>query len=295
MKKTASLTLLLLFAALTLSAQDLVTTPADRAVAERVMGNLSNEMKSAREAGRTLSTSDLMVSAARQLMGTKYVGGTLDRDPSSEKLTISLTETDCILFVETCLDLALTVKETEQPSFRSFARKVAWSRYRNAPPYRYSDRIHYTTEWIRLKSRQLEDITMQLGGCRVDHPIFYMSANYQKYKQLAQANDIPRAALDLKRIKDVEEGLNKEPMTLIPRDKVAEAEPGIHTGDIICFCSSVEGLDIAHVAIAVVEDGRVGFIHASQNEGKVVLDAKTISEYVSGRHNLSGIKVVRPR
>ncbi|MBO4230351.1 MAG: DUF1460 domain-containing protein, partial [Bacteroidales bacterium] len=68
----------------------------------------------------------------------------------------------------------------------------------------------------------------------------------------------------------------------------------IQSGDIICFVSTVEGLDIAHVGMAYVEDGRVGFIHASQNDGKVVIDSRTIVEYVLPRRNLSGIKVVRP-
>ena len=83
-------------------------------------------------------------------------------------------------------------------------------------------------------------------------------------------------------------------MTYIPKAKVAGIEDKIKTGDIICFVSAVEGLDIAHVAIAYVKDGKVGFIHASQAAGKVIIDPKSIAGYISSRTNLAGIKVVRP-
>jgi hypothetical protein len=171
---------------------------------------------------------------------------------------------------------------------------VAKTRYRCKPPYSYGDRIHYTTEWIRRQEGVLKDITLDLGGEVNDHPIGFMSQNYKSYKQLTDADNIPRAALDLKKITEVEEALNKEPMTFIPKSKVASACGGIKSGDIICYVSGVKGLDIAHVAIAFVRDGRVGSIHASQKDGKVEIDRQTIEEYVSSRSNLSGIKVVRP-
>ena len=121
-----------------------------------------------------------------------------------------------------------------------------------------------------------------------------MSRHPKSYKQLEDANSIPRAALDLMNIEETEKELNKIPMTQIPKAKISSIGQGIKSGDIICFVSTVEGLDVAHVAIAYVENGRVGFIHASQNDGKVGIDERTIDEYVSRRSNLSGIKVIRP-
>ena len=140
----------------------------------------------------------------------------------------------------------------------------------------------------------MKDITLELGGETYDHPICFMTSNPKSYKQLADADNIPRAALDLKKIAEVEAELNKEPMTYIPTAKVEAAAKVIKSGDIICYVSNVEGLDIAHVALAYVENGRVGFIHASQKDGKVEIDKQTIAEYVGSRSHLSGIKVVRP-
>lgn len=278
------------------SAQDYVTTSKDKALAERLLVDLQREYKASIDAGNPLGTSDLMVIAAKKLIGTPYVAGTLDEDPMTEKLRIFLTKTDCIIFVETCLNLSRTAIEAgeEAPTFHEFALNVARTRYRKEPPYSYSDRIHYTTEWIRRQEGRLRDLTVELGGEAFHHPISFMSKHPKSYKQLEDANSIPRAALDLKTIEETEVELNKIPMTQIPKARISSAAKGIKSGDIICFISTVEGLDVAHVAIAYVEDGRVGFIHASQNDGKVEIDERTIDEYVSRRSNLSGIKVIRP-
>lgn len=272
-----------------------VSPKTDQALAEKLLQELYGIRNGASASGVNVSTADLMTHAATKLMGTPYVAGTLDTDPVNEQLRIYLTKTDCILFVETCLDLALTVKENRAcPDFVQFAWKVASTRYRCDEPWGYGDRIHYTTEWIRRQDKVLKDITLDLGGEVYDHPINFMSTHPDSYKQLGNAKNIPRAALALQKIADVEAELNRTPMTYIPKDKVEGVEDRIKTGDIICFVSSIEGLDIAHVAIAYVKDGKVGFIHASQAAGKVIMDPKTISQYVSSRSNLAGIKVVRP-
>ena len=278
------------------SGQKYVTTEADKAVAESLLKKMHDAYVGSKDAGKELSTPELMILAAKELLGTEYVAGTLEEDPENEQLRIYLTRTDCILFVETCLNLARTVKQAgnKVPSFDDFALNVAGTRYRKEPPYTYGDRIHYTTEWIRRQEGRLDDITLELGGRTYDHPIRFMSEHPNSYKQLAGADSIPRAALDLKVISEVEDELNEIPMTYIPKDMVESVAKDIRSGDIICYVSSVEGLDIAHVALAYVEDGRVGFIHASQKDGKVEIDGKTIAEYVVPRSNLSGIKVVRP-
>ena len=65
-------------------------------------------------------------------------------------------------------------------------------------------------------------------------------------------------------------------------------------GDILGFNSTVKGLDIAHVALVYhKENGQVGFIHASQADGKVVIDEKSIADYVNARKSNNGIRIVR--
>lgn len=262
------------------SGVSVITGKKDIKLAEKIMGEMAPLQKSA-------TTQELMIIAAKKLLGTPYVAGTLD-EGDKERLRIYLTKTDCIIFVETCLNLALAVKQYGQEAdFLKFADLVRQSRYRNGVVVNYSDRVHYTTEWIRsLEKRGLaEDATRQSGGVRLYHPINYMSRHPQNYKQLNAPND-------LKVIKKAEEELNATPFYFIPTRSIRSMEDKIESGSIIAYRSAISGLDIAHVALALVEGDDVKFIHASMAEKRVVIDKKTVADYVQGRKNLTGISLV---
>ena len=263
-----------------------VTTPADRSLADSLLAALGAAP------GRTVP--EMMLQAARSLVGTPYVGGTLEGE--RETLRVFLTRTDCILFVETCLDLALTVSDCgPEAGFDDFAGRLARSRYRCAPPWRYSDRRHYTTEWLRAACArgELEDLTLPLGGKEYAHPIGFMSAHPDRYPALSRAASDPVAAEDLRRIRAVEDSLNRTPCTCIPREAVPACLAGLRSGDIVCFVSSAEGLDISHVGFVLVENGRVGLLHASSAAGKVLVDPLPLSAYVARRKGIAGIKILR--
>lgn len=262
--------------------KSVVTTNLDKYLADKILMTL--------QPYSDRSVPDLMIMAAKMLMGTPYVAGTLDKNSANEQLTINLHQTDCIIFVETCLNLAITAHRSgKKATFQQFADNERVSRYRDGIIGSYTSRLHYTTEWIRQgeKCGNIKDITMNLGGEVYNHPIFFMSRNYQRYKQLSSAEE-------LSRITEIEKHLNKTPFTYIPKEKIAECEDKICSGDIICYVSGTPGLDIAHVTIAYVENGKVGFIHASFSDMKVELDKMTIREFANSRKSITGIKVIRP-
>lgn len=259
------------------------------------------------------TTGELMVMAAKKLLGNPYVAGTLE-EGDTEDVRVYLSKTDCIIFVETCMNLALTVKKYgEEADFEKLCQMVRQSRYRDGQVRCYSDRIHYTTEWIRQGEKRgiLDDITLQAGGQEYDHPIFFMTKNYKKYKHLKDAEvtkeccgneqdketcTFNQATKDYRTIARVEKELNSKPYTYIPQDKIKACEKNIKSGDIIGYMSTTDGLDIAHVAIAYWrKDGKLGFIHASMGKMKVVVDEKTIAEYANASKYINGIKVIRLR
>ena len=259
----------------------------------------------------TKTSGELMVMAAKKLLGNPYVAGTLE-EGDSEDVRVYLSKTDCIIFVETCMNLVLTVKKYgKDADFEKLCQMVRQSRYRDGMVRCYSDRIHYTTEWIRQGEKRviLEDITLQAGGQVYDHPIFFMTKNYQKYKHLKDAEvtkqccgneednetcTMNQATKDYRTIARVEKELNSKPYTYIPQDKIKACEKNIKSGDIIGYMSTTDGLDIAHVAIAYWrKDGKLGFIHASMGKMKVVIDEKTIAEYANASKYINGIKVIR--
>ena len=283
-----------------------ITLKKDIPVAEKIMKDLLpyKDIK---------STGDLMIMAAKKLLGNEYVAGTLE-EGDSEDVRVYLSKTDCIIFVETCMNLALTVKKYgKDADFEKLCQMIRQSRYRDGMVRCYSDRIHYTTEWIRQGEKRgiLDDITLKCGGQVYDHPIYFMTKNYKKYKHLKDAEveeeccspednqetcTMNQATKDYNTIAKVENELNSKPYTYIPQDKIKANEKSIKSGDIIGYMSTTNGLDIAHVAIAFWrKDGKLGFIHASMGKMKVVIDEKTIAEYANASKYINGIKVIRVR
>ena len=256
---------------------DYVTTREDRAVAEKVLADL----KAHPEEGAGAQ----MVRAAKDLLGQPYVAGTLEELPE-EKLCIYLTRTDCILFVETCLGLVRAARQGGD--FETFAEELLQSRYRDGVCSRYEDRLHYTTEWARQGEKRgtVENVSGSLGGIALNHPVHYMSKHPDAYVRMT----------DVDAIAAIEDKINAEASTYIPKSALKKALTGICSGDIIFFNTRTDGLDISHCAVALVEDGKpVRFIHASTGAMKVVVEAKTLEEYVMGRKSATGIEVYRVR
>jgi len=255
-----------------------VTTDQDRALAEEVLMKL--------KAHQDEEPGNLMVRAANALLGQPYVAGTLEELPD-EKLCVYLTRTDCILFVETCLGL-VQAAQRNTVSFDYFVSELQQSRYRDGVCSRYEDRLHYTTEWARqgVARGVLEDMTEALGGVRYDHPVHYMSMHPDAYPRMT----------DVDAIRAVEASINAAPSTYIPKSALKGALGGIRNGDILLFTTTVDGLDVSHCAIAKVEAGKpVRFIHASTGAMKVILEPRTLEEYVMGRKAVTGIQVYRVR
>lgn len=235
------------------------------------------------------SVPELMIITAKEMLGTDYVAGTLEQVP--EKLMVSLVETDCILFVESCLAMAVNAKKgVFHPD--SLCTAVQNLRYRNGKVDGYASRIHYTSEWIKQGEGRgiFTEITDVLSGENPSGQRFtYMTEHSDAYRQL-KGN-----AAEVARIAQMEKYLNGfEDYYVIPKGDVRKIEHLLKDGDILGFNSTVKGLDIAHVALVYhKENGQVGFIHASQVDGKVVVDEKDIADYVNGRKNNNGIRIVR--
>ena len=234
-----------------------------------------------------LPAGELMVRAAGIFLGTPYAGGTLEHVP--EILTVNLHETDCILLVETCTAMTLLLKHCADdgiPPFEDFCSMLRTLRYRDGITDGYPSRLHYTSEWL-LQAQDngfLREVTAELGGIPLNQEFSFMSSHRDNYPRLREDD----GALEL--IRRSEERLDTAASYYyVPSDKIPEIEDNIQSGDIICFLSTVPGLDITHTGIACrKEDGSLHFIHASMKEGMVVLETRTLVEYAR-----SGIRVAR--
>lgn len=247
-----------------------ITTAEDSVLAVSIMQSLDKDKSTAR----------LMVEAGRKLLGQPYVAGTLD-EQQFETTCIYLTRTDCILFVETCLNLARTA-HSGSSSFTDLARNIQQTRYRNSAASDYNERLHYTTEWIRRNEARgiMRDMTMECSGKVYDHPVSFMTAHPDLYP-----------LMDRDSILAVEQELNSTPYTYIPKADASAALSHMQPGDIICYVTSTAGLDIQHVALYI---GEGKFMHASTSSNKVVIEERSLGQYMAASKSIAGFKVVRP-
>ena len=77
------------------------------------------------------------------------------------------------------------------------------------------------------------------------------------------------------------------------RTKEDTEKLGIAVGDIVCFETTVSGLDCSHMGfIAVNKDGSVGVIHAS-SKAKEVVEMTSLKDYTRKLPKCIGIRVLR--
>jgi hypothetical protein len=230
-----------------------------------------------------------MIRAALFFLNTPYVASTLEVN-DEEKLVINLRELDCTTFVENCLALARTLQSVE-PDPTGFAQALKQIRYRNGQINGYTSRLHYTSDWIfdNRGSGIIEDMTHALGGYKIKPDVHFMSENYQKYIHLADSPE------DVQRIRLIEREINaRGNYYLIPKQEISKHQSLIKNGDIICFVTSIAGLDISHLGIAYWNKGRLVFIHASSTAKKVIVNPESLVDYCNSIKTNTGIMVLRP-
>lgn len=236
---------------------------------------------------------DIVIACAKHFAGTPYVAGSLEKEP--EMLCVSTRETDCILFVEMCVAMTLTARSAT-PDFKTYCGYLQSLRYRDGRVDGYASRLHYTSEWLCQAENNgwIDEITERIGGKPYAQKFSFMSTHPQSYAQLANAaNGDAASQRRLDGIKAAEQRLNARKYYLIDKTAVASSASKIRSGDIICFNSTVQGLDIAHVGFALRENGVLTFIHASSSAGKVIVNSKPLADYVTSRKSINGIRVAR--
>ena len=225
---------------------------------------------------------------ARQMLGTPYVAHTLEAD--QEMLTINIHELDCTTFVETLYAMARTTI-ARRYSWRDYAANLENLRYRGGEMGDYSSRMHYISEWIidnRLRGN-MQEITPDLP--HVDYlvkNIDFMSHHTDSYQQLkndsVMVNKIRRFELRNHRFPYIKRSwLN---------DKALKA--ALHSGDFIGLVTKIEGLDISHMGIIIVDEkGEPFLLDASMSGGKVMLETKPLFKYLEKSKTNIGVRVFR--
>lgn len=234
-----------------------------------------------------LPLGSLMTRLGRELLGTPYVGGTLEGD-GPEVCRLRLDGIDCVTFFETVLNLARNLK-LGISGYERLRDSIVRTRYRAGRLDGYTSRLHYTTEWIldNVAKGIVTDISQELGGRPVQMKLDFMSTHPQYYPALRDN------ASAVQRIAEIEQRLQSKTMHVIPREKIAAIESDLRDGDIVAIMTSKKGLDYAHTGIVVREGRRARLMHASSTKKQVILDGY-LADVVARVDTWTGISVARP-
>lgn len=234
---------------------------------------------------------DLMSFYAHELLGTPYVGHTLEGD--SEMLTINIDELDCTTFVETLYALTRTTL-SGRFSWRDYAHHLENLRYRGGNMGDYSTRLHYICEWIIDNSTRgnLVDVTPDLPGVRYQvKTINYMSTHRDAYPSLADS-------AVFEKIRSFEIGFRNHRFPYIPKGSTGNKKfkSSVQSGDIIAMVTKTEGLDISHLGIIEKDaSGEIYLLDASSVGKKVQIEDANMLRYLGRNSGNIGIRVFRVR
>ena len=225
---------------------------------------INNLLKKGMESG--LKEANALVEFyARQLLGTPYVAHTLEAD--EEILTINIHELDCLTFIETLYALTRATLN-QRYSWRDYAANIENVRYRGGTMGDYSSRIHYISEWIKN--------------------IDYMTKHPDLYRQLKDDSVM------VEKVRAHE--LRRHRFPYLKRswlnDKGVKA--ALRSGDFVSLVTKMDGLDVSHNGIIVIDDkGDPYLLDASMSGGKVMLESKPLFKYLERSKNNIGIRVYR--
>ena len=239
-----------------------------------------------RESGLT-DANALVEFYARQLLGTPYVAHTLEGD--EEMLTINIHQLDCLTFIETLYSLTRATLN-QRYSWRDFAANIENVRYRGGEMGDYSTRIHYISEWIidNHVRGNLVEITPDLPHADyMVKNIDYMTHHTGSYRQLK--NDTAM----VEKIRKHE--LRNHRFPYLKRswlnDKAVKA--ALRSGDFVTLVTKIEGLDVSHNGIIIVDKGEPYLLDASMSGGKVMLESKPLYKYLERSKTNIGVRVFR--
>lgn len=258
---------------------------------QRLMRSLNEQLSNFK---KDQMSPQILQRVASQFLGAKYREGLLDKG-KSEQLFISLTEFDCVLFIETVLAFSRNLLAA-QPSYDNFVRNVEMVRYQDGRLDGYCSRLHYFSEWVidNQKRNLVQDVTKELGGIAIAKKLNFMSNNWQKYPRIknSEANYQCIVAMEKRLAQDT-----RSQIYYIPSRNISSIYPSLKAGDIIGVVTNLQGLDTTHTGLVyLTEKGNgwhTGLIHASPS-GQVTV-ATDLQRYVQRVDHAIGIMVVRPK
>ncbi len=227
---------------------------------------------------------DIIQWTSQQLLNSPYVFYLLDKT-TPEYLYISLSKTDCVLFVEEVIVVSQLIKNN-QLNLSNYIAGIKQIRYHGNVVY--CNRNHYFKDWVTMNERNgiVTDVGASLTQIKLPFSANILGDIISQDKTNIHYNN-------LNCIKDREKFVNTESIGFIPLQELPKYLKYIHNGDIIGIIRTANKSDsVHHLGIAYVHDGTVSMIHASSVAKKVVV-APSLAGYLAKFKDSLGIILIR--
>jgi hypothetical protein len=235
-----------------------------------------------------LSIGDLITEIGKSFIGTDYLAHGIEKD-GDEQLVINFTGLDCTTLLESSLVFSRCVKKGKT-SFKDYQNELQFIRYRQGVIDEYPSRLHYFSDWIydNISKRVIEDVTKDIGGKKIEFELNFMSTHPERYKHLKENPEF------IPVLQKQEKEISCREYYFIPKEELASKEEVIENGDLIAITTTVSGLDIGHVGIAVkLQNGKIHLLHAPTENTKVQISAEPLADYLMIFNRHSGAIVLR--
>ncbi|MBL8008734.1 MAG: DUF1460 domain-containing protein [Ignavibacteria bacterium] len=237
---------------------------------------------------KSLPVNEVIIEVGKTFLGTPYVAGTLDENPSEELVVVCVTGLDCVTFVENCLVMSLIIKEGKA-DFDNYKKTLEKIRYRNGVNSGYTSRLHYFSDWIYDNQEKgiVTDITKEIGGVPYNKTIDFMTNHTGSYKQLSGNEE------NISGMLDVEKNINMRQLYFIPKENISDVYGRLQSGDIIGITSNLDGLDVAHTGYVYKDESGTYLLNASLKNKQVEISSVELQDYVMSNPKQGGIIVAR--
>lgn len=247
------------------------------------------------KAGRSVEKEQRFLFYAERLKGIPYTGHTLEvHVEEGERLTVNMSDMDCTTYIENVLAL---MRATDKGTFAAFCDELRRIRYRDGVLDGYASRNHYFCQWVLSGERQKLVRTIDDGDAVQCIRIDYMTTNRNLYRGIRTDNKAYRLIDRYERECDDMKVryFSREALRLSDEGKDGgRLRKAIKTGDILGLVTRKKGLDTTHLGIAVWgTDGKLHLLNASSVHKKVVLEPKTLYQYMAPKKLMLGCRVVR--
>jgi len=230
-----------------------------------------------------LPISDRITEIGKLFLGKPYQAFMLEGE--KEELKYNFDKFDCVIFDELVISLAKIDSDTNYR--KQFENQLIQLRYRNSE-ISYQNRNHYFTDWMKQtkKNKILEILKPEGIAVQSDKVINFMSTHLKSYAKLADSTLYTA-------IQKREAELTSEKFWYLPSEKLNDWIPLLKNGDVICFVTKIEGLDIAHVGLVIFQENKPYLLNAPRPGIPVRINDKELTDTLTKNPGYIGVIVGR--